>query len=170
VGEFADRVDSMRVRAVSPDGTISAELYDRDQLSMTFRPGFYDQCSDQDLERRLGALASLLWVARTREYNAIYSELTGDHSTGESPAVSDTDRAWRAERDNVEAYGSSSDGRVRVRAIGLRDWQVSVQPGTARRLDEAQFAAAAAEAAGELVRDQSARMVELSHKYYGSEQ
>lgn len=170
MGEFADRVDTMLVRASTPDGTVHAELRDRTRLAMTFREGFYDQCSDHDLERRLSVLANLLWVARTREYNRIYSDLTGDYSTGESPAISERDIAWRAERDSLEAYGSSADGRIRVRSIGGRDWQVSIRPGTARNLDEYQFASAAAEAAGELIDDQFVKLAALSNKYYGSEQ
>lgn len=170
MGEFADRVDTMRVYASTPDGTIRADLHDRTQLALRFREGFYDQCADHDLERRLAVLAHLLWVARTREYNAIHSDLTGDYSTGEDPPVDETELAWRSERDNLEAYGSSSDGRVRVRSIGMRDWQVSVQPGTARTLDEHQFAVAAAEAAGALIDDQFAKLAALSNKHYGYEQ
>jgi hypothetical protein len=45
-----------------------------------------------------------------------------------------------------------------------------VRPGTARTLDEHQFAAAAAQAAGELIDDQFAKLAALSNKHYGHEQ
>ncbi|MEV6636525.1 hypothetical protein AB0M54_37870 [Actinoplanes sp. NPDC051470] len=170
MGELADRVETMRVRATAPDGSLTAELYDRDQLTLTFHNDYYRQCDDDDLGRRLAAVASLLWVARTREYERIYSDVTGDYSTGEGPPATERERDWRAERDAIEAHGASEDGRVRVRAVGLRNWTVTIRPGTTRTLDEQQFIAAAGQAAGALIRDQFTRLAALSNKYYGNDQ
>lgn len=167
MGELADRVDSMRVRVSTPDGGLTAELRDRDQLSLTFRDGLYRLFDHEaDLERRLTTLANLLRVARTREYERIYREVTGDSSGDEKPTTV-RDLEWHAEREELEAVGSSSDGRITVRVTGMRRWQVSVRSGTLRALDERQFVAAVGEAAGALIRDQFAKLVTLSNKYYG---
>ncbi|WP_199512223.1 hypothetical protein [Nucisporomicrobium flavum] len=169
MGELADRVDSMRVSVSTPDGGLTAELRDRDQLSLTFRDGLYQLLDDADLGRRLAVLAQLLWVARTREYWRIYGDVTGDYSTGEDKPISERDIAWKTERDNLEVTGSSADGRVTVRCVGMRQWQVTVRPGTVRALDEHQFSIAAGEAAGALIRDQFAALAALSNKYYGED-
>ena len=169
MGDFAERIETMRVRASLRDDAIIAELCDRDQLTLAFREGFYNLCDDGDLERRLGLLASLLWAARTREYSRIYGEVTGDYSTGEDPPADVRETDWRAERDALVVTGSSADGRITVHAAGLRQWQVTLRPGTTRALGERQFAVAVGEAAGELIRDQFAKLAALSLKYYGDD-
>jgi hypothetical protein len=169
MGELADRIHVMRVRASTPDGGITAELRDRDEVSLAFREGLYDLCDDGDLERRLAALANLLWVARTREYWRVFGEVTGDYSTGEDKPLTARDADWRTERDALVATGSSAGGRIKVRAIGMRRWEVNIRPGTVRTMDERQFALAAGQAAGELIRDQFAKVAALSHKYYGDD-
>ena len=118
MGEFAERIETMRIRASLRDGAMTAELGDRDQLSLAFREGFYNLCDDSDLERRLGMLASLLWVARTREYSRIYSDVTGDHSTGEDPPIDVREAEWRTARDALAATGSS----YVASRVGCRQW------------------------------------------------
>ena len=167
MGELADRVDGMRVRVTTADGGITAELHDRDQLALTFREGLYPLFDDGELERRLATVATQLWAARTREYWRIFGDVTGDYSTGEDKPVTARDTEWRAERDELEATGSSADGRVTVRVAGLRRWQVTLRPGTVRALDEGQFALAVGEAAGGVIRDQFTKLAELSGKHYG---
>jgi hypothetical protein len=167
MGELADRIDSMRVRASTPDGSITAELHDRDKLSLTFLQGWYDFCDDRDLERRLAVLANLLWVARTREYWRIFGDVAGHTVTGEDKPISPRDVDWREERDELVARGYSADGRIAVKAVGMRQWEVRIVPGTVRALNEHEFAEAAAQAAGELIQDQFAKIAALSNKYYG---
>ncbi|GID91351.1 hypothetical protein ACFQFC_10855 [Amorphoplanes digitatis] len=167
MGEFADRIDTMLVRASTPDGAIAGELRDRDRLTLTFRQGWYDLCDDHDLERRLAVLANLLWVSRTREYWRAFSDVTGQTVTGEDRPISARDVDWRAERDELVARGYSADGRISVKAVGMRQWEVHIAPGTVRGLSEHEFAAAAAQAAGELINHQFAQIAALSNKYYG---
>jgi hypothetical protein len=167
MGELADRIDSMVVRASTPDGAITAELRDRDRLSMTFLQGWYALCDDSDLERRLTQLANLLFVARTREYWRTFSDVAGELVLGEDKPVSERDLDWRDERDEMVVRGYSADGRVSVKAVGMRQWEVHLTPGTVRELSEEQFAAAVGQAAGDLIRDQFAKIAALSNKYYG---
>ncbi|GAA2471298.1 hypothetical protein [Winogradskya humida] len=169
MGELADRIQAMRVRASTPDGSITADLTDRDRLTLHFPQGFYELCTESDLERRLTHLASLLWVARTREYWRTFSDHTGQQITGEDTPISARDIDWRTERDEIIARGYSPDGRIAVKAVGMRQWQVDIAPGTVRALDERQFTAAVAQAATELVQDQFAKIAALSNKYYGND-
>jgi hypothetical protein len=93
--------------------------------------------------------------------------VAGETVTGEDTPVSARDLDWRAERDELVARGYSPDGRIAVKAVGMRQWEVHISPGTVRALSEHEFAEAAAQAAGELINDQFAKIAALSNKYYG---
>ena len=169
MGELADRVDAMRITAMTRDGGITAELYDRDRMSLSFRYGVYADCTDADLEQHLRTLAMRLWVARTREYRDIWADVTGDDSTGDDPPESFADRNGRDQRDQLTAAGSSSDGRIVLRVTGMRDWYVTIQPGTAWALDQWQFAAAVEQATAELIADHFAQLAVLTRTHYADQ-
>lgn len=170
MGELADRLDGMRLRVSTPDGDITADLWERDRLSLAFRKGVYGHLYDEvGLGRRLAVLAQLLWVARTREYWRIYRDVTGDDEVGEDQPAGERDHAWRTERDELVVTGSSLHGHVTVRAVGMRQWEVGIRRGTVQDLDEQQFSTAVGEAAGELIRHQFAEIAALSGKHYGDE-
>jgi hypothetical protein len=146
---------------------MTAELRHRSEVTLSFAPGWYDRCVEGDLERRLAGLAALLWVARTREYWATVSDVTGDYATHQDKPISPRDVEFAETRDALVARGSSVDGRVRLCVEGMRRWTVRVAPGTVRALDEHQFASAVGQAAAELIQDQFRKIALLKYAIYG---
>ncbi|GHJ49533.1 hypothetical protein Cs7R123_68750 [Catellatospora sp. TT07R-123] len=166
---LGDQLDEMRVSARSPNGEIWAELTGRRALRLEFMPGYYDRTSENALEGQLAALCRLLWVARTREAEALVSASGGETLT---PArVQDpAGQAYFQGLAAIEARGGSADGSVSVVAThGMREWQVRISDGTLRRCNEAEFAARAAEAADSVVRDQLDRVRRLRVEVYRPE-
>lgn len=157
----------MRVRVATPYQEMSAELHGRDGITLSFARGWYDQCREPDLERKLQSLATLLWVARMREYWRIFSRHSGESVTAESPPISPRDFRYREAREKLVATGSSPDGRVTISAEGMRIWTVSIRPGTVDTLSEHEFAAAVAHAAAELIQDQYQQIAQLKNSLYG---
>jgi hypothetical protein len=164
VGELADRLDALRVRAALPDGSLTAELTGRDDVTLTIRD--YAQLTEPDLSRRLAQLARLLWARRMAEYFRVRSDVTGQPVTHESPALGRQDREFQAARDDLHAHGQSADGRIQVEARGMREWTVRIQPGTLRTLDETEFVAAVREAAAALIADQREQIRDIAVRTY----
>lgn len=102
-----------------------------------------------------------------REYYAAVSEAFGEAITGESRAVSPRDHEYHSARDELVAEGRSSDGAVEIAVRGMREWTVRIADGTLRRLNEQEFAPRFAEAAAELIRDQSTKIRALKNRIYG---
>ncbi|GIG91435.1 hypothetical protein [Plantactinospora endophytica] len=167
MGVLAERLDDMRVRVSAPGGRIVAELRGRADVRLSFTPESYRYCDERELERQLEGLGKLLWAGRTREYYAAASEAFGATITGEPPAVSLRDQDFCSARDELVAQGRSSDGRIHLAVRGMRIWTVRVADGTVRSLTEEEFAARVSEAAGELIRDQFAKIRVLKHRVYG---
>lgn len=167
MSDLRDRIEALTVRASSPDGAMLGELTNRTRLTLSFDPGWYDQCDESDLERRLGALATRLWAARMRRYWEVLSQDSGERVTGEPRPISPRAVAYRRARDALVAYGESADGRVSVSVEGMRRWTVRVRPGTVRAIDEYGFAAAVGEAAEALIQDQYRRIGALKLEIYG---
>ena len=164
---MADRLDAMRVRAATPDGAIEAELTGRSDVRFWFRPGFYERCTERDLERRLAGVASVLWARRMRAYYAALSEAYEQPITGEDPPGGPRDLHYREMRDELVARGRSADGRIAASVRGMRDWDIRIQDGTLRALDEHAFLTAAGVVAGELIRDQFTQIARLKNTVYG---
>lgn len=169
MGVLADRLDTLQVAATSPDGLISGVLRNRTEVLIAFRPGSYGRYSEAALADQLGALARLLWAGRTREYYAALSEGFGETITGESPAIGERDRAYRAARAELVAEGRSSDGLVYVGVQGMRTWLVWVADGIIRELDEHEFATRVYQAAHAMIDDQFAKIRQLKNYCYADE-
>jgi hypothetical protein len=148
MGIIAERLDGLRVRACI--GGVTAELVGRATVHIGFAPGVFRSLDERALERRLAALARLLWAGRMRDYFAAVSEAFGESVTREPPAVGRRDVEYVAARDRIVACGRSRDGGVAVRVLGMREWRVEVAPG----LDEEALKRAVTEAAEALIADQ----------------
>ncbi|MEV4277162.1 hypothetical protein [Actinoplanes xinjiangensis] len=164
---LGEQLQSMRVRVTTPRHEMCAELHGHGEILLSFAPGWYDQCGEPDLERKLESLAKLLWAARMREYWRIFSRHTGRPITSESPAVSPRDFAYRENRERLTATASSPDGRIALSVEGMRSWTVSIRRGTVEALDEPQFITAVTRAASELIQDQYQKIAQLKDSLYG---
>jgi hypothetical protein len=160
MGELADRLDRLQIRAQVPGTDIVAVLRDRTDVMLSFAEHSYDNATEGELEWRLANLARLLWAGWTRGYYAEVSAATGRTVTGERPALTEQDRQFREQRAEITARGSAADGRISVAFRG-RDLTVHIRRGTVRELTEEEFVAAVRTAANELIEDHQRQIVDL---------
>lgn len=165
---ITERVEQMIVRVEAPSRSVSAQMHGRNDVSVSFAPGFYHRAAEHEMEAQLGQVGKLLWAARTREYNRIISD-EHQQTIEESRPISQRDVEFYSKRDSLVAHGSSSDGLVQLSVRGMRDWKVKVEPDALRRLREDEFAAQVAVAARELIADQQAKIRELKVSIYDPE-
>ena len=167
MGVLADRLDRMRIRVTSPNGKITAELYDRTAVRLSFAPGSYRWYSERTMERQLAGLGRVLWANRMKGYYQALSEAFGATVTRESTPVTQRDLAYAAARDTLVAEGRSPDGQIRITVRGMREWTIRITDGTLDALPERRFAAGVEQAASELILDQFAKVRQLKDHHYG---
>jgi len=168
MGELGDQIDNMRVRVTVPSGAVSAELRGTAGLQLELAPGLYYRTDERELQAELSTAARLLFAARTRAYDDILRRADAYTVTAEN-ASSPLDRQFFQRRDQVVAQGESGDGRVRVRAEGMRDWSVTIAAGTLRQLHEGEFAQRVEEAATALIRDQLEKVRQVRAEVYNAD-
>ncbi|WP_051367212.1 hypothetical protein [Hamadaea tsunoensis] len=163
MGALADRLDRIHLRVRVPGTDISAELRNREEVSISFGHGVYDGLSERDLEHYLASLARLLFVAWQRAYSEALSESFREALVG---ADSDEDRAYLRARGEMVSTGASNDGRVTVTGRAMQDVEVRIAAGTVRELTEWQFAERVHEAVVVLAKNHMDQIEELKKRYY----
>lgn len=166
VGILSDRLDQLQARVSSPNGKVTLELSGRVDVRVTFARGAYLRYEERELASDLTKAAALLMAARTRLYYEARSEAFETPIDREPPPLSPVDQEYDAARNDMVVEGRSRDGRIRVTARGLRSWQVRIAEGGLRQLTERQFSAGLAEAAGALIRQQTAGIHDLKNRIY----
>ncbi|WP_019856204.1 hypothetical protein [Actinopolyspora mortivallis] len=162
MGELADRLDSIRVRASAPGMDVHAELGNRTEFTLTFGESVYEFVDERALERALASLARLLYAGWQRQYREAIE------GRGLDVEPQDThDFAFQEECRAVESYGESSDGRFALSAVGMDEFSARIKRGSLRELCEDEFSARVVEAASRLVRDYQAKTTDLKLRYYG---
>jgi hypothetical protein len=162
MSSLAERLDAIRVHVKVPGADIEAELRGRTDVTLSFGRSVYEWLNEANLERFLAALARLLYVEWTRQYRAALSEPFRDAGTAESQR----DRDFLAERDTLEAGGTSTDGRITVSATGMHNFSVRITRGSLRELSEREFVAGTREAVVSFLDDQRAKVRELKLRYF----
>ncbi|MFD6156119.1 hypothetical protein ACFWF7_24285 [Nocardia sp. NPDC060256] len=159
--DLATRLDNIRVRVTAPGTDIEAELSRRTDIVLFFKDSDYAFVNEPILERALTSIARLLWVGWQREYRRAieYTNLSID-------AENATDFAFFAERDGVEAAGESSNTRITISTVGMKNFSVHIEPDTVRDLSESEFCASVSEAAANVIRDYVTQVGELKKRYY----
>jgi len=162
MGELGDRLDKIHVRVRVPGTPIQGELHHRGEIGISFDPDSYQWLRESRLAHYLATVARLLYAGWTREYRAAISSslLPVD------PPEEVRNRAYEQARDEVEASGSSADGRVTVSAVGLRNFTARITPGTIRELTEQEFVSRAREAATAFLADHRAQIRELKLAFF----
>lgn len=146
-----EHLDTMVVEAATPDDTAFARLTGRRQIDVWFAPGYYAHATDERVQSKLATLARLLWVARTKEYYRYKSVQLGRVVRGEGEPKTPRQEERREARQQILAVGESSDGLVRIEAVGLFHWTVLLAPGTVPAVPEETVCAALGEAAAHLI-------------------
>jgi len=164
VGEFADRLAHLSVRADSPDGHISGHVGGPLQVEIRFQDGAYHSYSESDLGRQLGQLAAVLWS----RYRRGYDEITAAYRDGEpAPYEEPEDVAFRERRAALAVRGRSPEGWIEARSRGLVRWEVTVAAGAVRALTEAEFLAELDGIVADILRDWQHEVIVLTEEIYG---
>jgi hypothetical protein len=160
MGRLAERLDNIRVQVRAPGAEIQAELSSRNIITLSFGESVYAFISERYLEHALASLARLLFAGWVREHRAAIAD------TGLNIDPKDQhDLRFRDERQEIRSSGESSDGRVRLSAVGMDDFTVRIKRGTVRELREREFVARVGEAASALLADYRAQVRELKKRY-----
>lgn len=164
-----DRLQAMTVQTESPDGKIWARVHDYTQLTVGFYPFTYEQYDEPGLSYQLSRLGILTWVAWSRERTDIYRR-TVDLTTEEAERAPWTEdparRQYDAELNAIEAEGVSAHGALRIRTLGMMQWQVDIEPHTLRRFDQHTFAGEIRSAFEALMADRRRRLIILKSDYF----
>ncbi len=162
MGRLAERLDNIRVRVRAPGADIEAELSARNTITLSFGESVYEFIRERYLEHALASLARLLFAGWLREYRAAIAD------TGLNIDPKDQhDLNFRDERQDLQSSGESSDGRIRLTAVGMDDFTVRITRGTVRDLREREFVARVGEAAAALLGDYRTQVRDLKKRYYG---
>ena len=166
MGLVADHLDSLTVRVTSPDNRITAQLSNRTQVAFEFRPECYRDYSESELERQLGKTCRLLWVGYTRGYTAVMDSVGLTFKTRPSQAKTPAERRFLTERTQLVAVGATSRRLVRLRTVGLINWEFRIVEGTVKRLSEKEFLSELHQAGRALLREFNKKMVFLKDDCY----
>ncbi|MHA6802149.1 hypothetical protein [Salinifilum ghardaiensis] len=162
MGELAERLDNIRVRANAPGMDVQAELHNRAEFTLSFGESVYEFADERALERALASMARLLYAGWQRQYREAVEAAGLDIDPQDQH-----DFNFQEECRAVESHGESSDGRFALSAVGMDEFSARIQRGTVRELGEGEFAARVTEAANLLVADYQAKTTELKMRYYG---
>ncbi|BCY13195.1 hypothetical protein [Actinoplanes sp. L3-i22] len=168
MGEFADQLSVLSVRADSPDGRITGSVESPPRASVRFRDGAYRGYSDGELGHQLGQLAALLFARYRREYDEILAAYR-DLPAG-SDAVQYTtpqEITFRERQAALTVHGRSTRGRLEVDTRALVRWEVRVAAGTVSTLSEAEFLTEAESVIVDVLRDWRSQTILLTHEIYG---
>lgn len=144
VGELSDRLAGAVAEAVSPDGQICASVTGAgDAVEVTMRrPGAYERYSDGGIAHQLSQLATLTAARHLRAEREIVADAFGESMlAGDGVDLDPELRAYRRAVTQLVAWADSDDAQIRLSTRGMVSWQVSLAPGTVRRLAEDEFLA-----------------------------
>ncbi|ASU80483.1 hypothetical protein CDG81_21880 [Actinopolyspora erythraea] len=162
MGELAERLDRIRVRASAPGVDLEAELRNRSEVTLTFGESAYEFVDERFLERALAGLARRLYTGWVRQYREAISTTNLNIEPNDQH---DTD--FEAEMRAVEVSVESDDGRITISTVGMQDFNASIRRGTVRELSEREFVSRVAELTPRLIQRFQAEVAELKVRYYG---
>ncbi|WP_143232254.1 hypothetical protein [Actinoplanes regularis] len=160
---MAERLGQVIAEARSPDGGLWASFRGSDDLQAGFAPGAYRRYSPADLERRLGALAAVLWARYRREYLEVVAAWADSDADPEQNAE---DRRFQQALEQLDVAGTSPARWVRVTSRALASWDFRLRPETLRVLPEHEFLAETTGAVTALLADHRAKTILLTDEVY----
>lgn len=164
MGEFADLLARVSVRAESPDGQIAGRVSGAPEVEIHFRAGAYPRLSERELGHQLGRLAAVLWSRYRREYDRV-AELYRDGEPARYEQAEDV--IFRERRAALTVRGRSTRGWLEAESRALVRWQVTVAAGALRALTEPEFLAELDSAVIDVLRDWQHRVIVLAEEIYG---
>lgn len=159
-------IDELEATSCTPDEQVFAAVHGRTTIAVSFAPGYYRRTDEPTLEWQFARLGKLLFVQRMRAYYVIRSSDFGERITRESPPAGARDEEFVRRRAELTATGTSSDGRIEVSVVGMREWAVTIAPGTCSALSQDGFCRAMDEAGTAMMTDQFGQIRALKHEVY----
>jgi hypothetical protein len=144
-------IDGLEAASYTPDEQVFAAVHGRTTITVSFAPGYYHRADEATLEWQFARLGKLLF---------------GETVTRESPPEGVRDEEYVRRRAELVATGTSSDGRIVVSVVGMREWAITITPGTCSALSEDAFCRAMGEAATAMMTDQFGQIRALKHEVY----
>lgn len=164
MGEFAELLERLTVRADSPDGRIVGVVQGRMQVEIRFADGAYRSYDELGLGHQLSQLAAVLWSRYRREYDEVTDLYRGG---APAPYEQPEEGVFRERRAALVARGRSAQGWVEASSRGLVRWEVVVGSGALRKLTESEFLGELDTAVADILRDWRLKTVVLSDEVYG---
>lgn len=165
---LAERVESMVVRAASPDGRLQAKISGGHDIAIGFRPGTYRDYRDGELARQLAQLLTSLYSGYEAGFRKALSDTLGRPVASDQEQWDAVRRRFHAARCEVVAYGRSPGGQVGAKSTGLRQWDFRIKDGTVGQLGEDQFLAELDSAVNAVRCDDILRVSRLRSEIYGT--
>jgi hypothetical protein len=164
MGELADRLELISVRASSPDGGIEGTVRGRLQVDVRFAPGAYRRYTDSALGHQLAQLGAVLWSRYRREY----TETVAAVRAADNLVVDDDpqDVAFRERMEALVVQGTSAQGWISLRSRALVHWEVEVGAGAIRQLSEEEFLAELSGVIADIPRDWQGKLIILTDEIY----
>jgi len=133
----------MFATATSPDRRIRATIDRATQVEVTFADGAYRRYDEDTLGHQLERLGTLARVAYDRaaseEHRRSLGLASDEYADHQRSPQEERRQRYEADLAAVEAGGVSPGGWLKVVSRGLLHWQVLIEPGTLRRVNEDGF-------------------------------
>lgn len=165
MGILAERLDSLRIEATSPDGQITSTFTPIAEVGISFHGNGYRNYTERGLEHQLSAMADRWWIQYRDARRAAVAEATGQPALEQDRWEANA-RRFHTDREALTGEGMSPRHAVFVTGTGLKRWNVVIRDGALAALDEAEFAAELAVAYSASVRDFQLKLNRLRDKHY----
>ena len=160
MGQIADEMGRLAITAYSPDKNVKGMLRGDDMLVL-FRDDAYEQYTERDLEPQLEHIANEVCRAYWRAFLGIAKRAGSTVYRKPEDTWDKPTRQFLKLRPTIESHAASSDGSVQTSAVGMRNWQIRIKPGTLAERTETEFVTRLLTAAALLRRDYTATCVRL---------
>lgn len=141
---------------------LRAELRNRTDFSLPFGESVYDFVDERALEGALSSLAKRLYTGWLRQYREAIS------TTNVNVEPNDRhDFDFLEEIHAVEVSVASSDGRITLSTVGMREFTAQLRRGTVRELSEGEFVARVVEVAPQLLDRYPSAVSEVKARFHG---
>jgi hypothetical protein len=166
IGEL---LQAMTVTATSPDQKIHARVFDYTRIQVGFQPWAFDRYDEAEMGFQLGRLGITAWVAWSRERTELYRRslgLTVAEAEQAQTMVYDRRRVYETVLNAIAGEGVSAGEVLRIRTVGMMQWQVDVEPGGLRRYGEHGFVGEIHSAFEALIRDRELKIITLKADHF----
>lgn len=166
VGIVADRLQALTIRVTSPDANLQGRLNGRD-VRIQFRPDTYRDYDEPKLAHQLGRLLTLMSTGYRRGHGEIMKEAKLISVTDPKDAGNEAQRRYLEGVAQLAVVGKTSRGLVRIRSIGMRNWECRIADETVANLAESAFIAETEASIQTLLSNYRREIVFLKDRCYG---